>query len=137
MKKFMSLILFSLTACASPPPSPSSKIMVHEETTNLLDDCTKLGYVRASTFKNVKNSPELRQEAYRKYKADTVVFINMSLYEGGFARDEWIVNGIAYNCFNDENFFKDELVEKQKVQKKVRPRESYQERKKRLKAESK
>ena len=93
-------MLLVLVACISVSPE-AREVPVHRKMSSLLDGCTRLGSVTASgsTFEGPTDSQyqlaeyALRQAAWDKYRADTVVVINYD--QGVFDQS---MQGIALKC---------------------------------------
>ena len=107
LTKYVGLIIIGLLAggCGARISPEASSVQIHSQVSNILDDCKKLGPVRVRSTSawspaNAERQAraDLRQAAYDKYKADTVVLVNIDS-SLGFAVDEAYANGIAYRCF--------------------------------------
>ena len=90
-----------LVSCATISPQ-AANIIVHSQMSNLLDDCKRLGNVSANvsawskwdwyqTIKQAEN--DVREEAWQRYRADTVAIINVDTYITSAT-----VQGIAFKC---------------------------------------
>lgn len=93
-----SLVMFSLAGCA--PLSPQAAgVMMYSQASTLIDSCKKLGPVSVKAkmggeigVQQAKN--DLRQVAFDKYNADSVVVLNVDM--NLFAAPT--VTGMALKC---------------------------------------
>jgi len=100
---FYAIILVSLMiqGCATITPE-AQNVVVHSQVSNLLDDCKRLGSVSATvsgwskgTWEDVHQQAknDIRDQAFRKYGADTVAIVNTDKYATSIT-----VQGIAFKC---------------------------------------
>jgi len=104
MKTFNYLLLSicTLYGCVSMTPE-AANVIVHTEASNLLDSCERLGNVNSKVtgFTQIGGRPgaqqqaeyNIRDEAYKKYGADTVVIVNTDTYINTVS-----LQGIAFRC---------------------------------------
>jgi len=95
-----------ISSCSANLSKEAGEVQLHSQISAILDDCEKLGPVRVmakslwSTNKaRAQAKADLRQAAYDKYKADTVVLVNTDEEKIYFTHDKSYANGIAFNCF--------------------------------------
>ncbi|MEW6521484.1 MAG: DUF4156 domain-containing protein [Thermodesulfobacteriota bacterium] len=95
------LVTFMVQGCATITPE-AKKVVVHSQVSNLLDDCERLGNVSATvsgwskgTWEDVHQQAknDIRDQAFRKYGADTVAIVNTDKYATSIT-----VQGIAFKC---------------------------------------
>lgn len=89
-----------LSGCATLTPEAAG-VMVHAQVSNLLDDCKRLGNIsknvnmfkfsRATATQQARN--DVRDEAYKRYRADTVAIINTDDFTNSVT-----VQAIAFKC---------------------------------------
>lgn len=102
-KALTTLVVFLVViqGCATITPEAET-VMVHSQVSNLLDDCERLGNVSATVsgwskgtwgdvYQQAKN--DLRDQAYKKYGADTVAIINSDKQGSSVT-----MQGIAFKC---------------------------------------
>lgn len=91
-----------IVGCVTITPE-AEDVALHTQISTILDDCEKLGPVKARVslwsvasydqgYQQVKNN--LRDEAYKIYNADTVAIINTDEISS-----ELIAHGIAFKCY--------------------------------------
>ena len=97
------LVMVVLLAGCTHISNEAMNVAVHRQYSNLLDDCEKLGPVSCKssasghlTWDEVRQQAanDLRQVAWDKYQADTVVLLNVDVtFNWAFAQ------GVAFRCY--------------------------------------
>lgn len=106
-KIIITLAALSLSGCAVVTSPEAERVHLHTQASTILilDSCKKLGLVKGwgesieSSYAAIEQAKtSLRQAAYDRYNADSVLLVNMDIRERLF-KEEVYMNGIAYNCF--------------------------------------
>jgi uncharacterized protein YbjQ (UPF0145 family) len=101
------MMLLVLDGCTSKPiiTSDGKKVVIHEQYSNLVSDCKKLGSVTAdSEYYSIwakENRQQalniLRDKAFKIYGADTVVLLREDVTDGNYN-----LQGVALKCYDDK-----------------------------------
>ncbi len=108
IRLLIAICLVTLAACSPEPVREPAQVTSHIRVNKTLDDCQRLGQVRATYTTSKKLSQReneiraqqsLKQKAYDEYRANHIVFINTRYVKGGYREPDTIHSrGIAYLC---------------------------------------
>ena len=97
-----------LSGCSPEITKQPAQVTTHTRVNKSLDDCDRLGEVRAEYKVNkdlnrreneIQAQAAMKQLAYDEYRANNLVFVNTQYVKGGFRQADMIYSrGLAYEC---------------------------------------
>jgi len=100
------ILLVIISGCAATLSPDAQKVVIHTQLSSVLSECEKLGNVTGvyissggqSEIAREQSINNLRDQAYKKYHADTVALANIDVIDNGFISVKYVAQGLAFKC---------------------------------------